>query len=536
MAPRFLRYSVLSVCLFSSLAEAQLPIFKIEPDTTVTNAVASDSVANDPAYLSAVDGLQIRSTIDILKNIWAYGLEPRAYMDDRLEERLGREKLFNARARVVLKQNFLRALQDLTQGVINPETLASSDIKFKRKPFLPATQLRNLINSAGGDAETVMEWMSPQNQPYRTLREAMYRLYPIVRRGGWGNLRSANIPLQYGVQHPSILGIKQRLSDLGHQITRMNDLFDEDLQIAIYDVQMQLKMKPDGVISPGGRTWQYLTTSAENRLNQIRADMEKLRWLPSQLEARHIFVNLAFSTFVLQDKTGPQPRTIFFKTINGRPTRKTPMMRDRITYLILNPAWVVPPTVFLEDKVELIRGLPDQNAIRDYFASNNFDVVTSDLQTTLDPATIDWGGIKSADVPFYIRQRPNYYNALGVVKFMMTNPESIYLHDTNERHRFDEFNRQVSSGCVRLQRPMDLAEYLLEGTQWTREAIENFVVKPGQSGAVETKVNINNPIPVYLVSQTTSVNDNGLIRFAEDTYEQNSVIMYLMAQAEVQPF
>lgn len=492
--------------------------------TQATPPAATTAANSELSYLEALQGLEMQTTALGLKEIWSYGLNPRAYWSADLEASLQAGRLEAPGIREEVQRVFLRAVRDLTLGVEDPSTL-TKDIKLKRKTMMSAETLKGLVNSMGGQGDMVLEMLAPQFQQFRGLRQAMMGLYPIVQQGGWPALQPATVPLKLGVRNPSIFGLKIRLKDLGHRITNVDDVFDEDMLRAVNDIQTQLRMKPDGVISPRGKTWSYLSVSAQERMNQVRADMEKLRWLPQTLENRHIFVNLAFSSFLLADSTSGQTKYMSFRAINGRPERKTPTMRDRVTYLVLNPTWTVPPTVFLEDKVETIKQLPDGWAIRDYFARNLFDVYTPDFRTTIDPAAINWWSITSSNVPFYIRQRPNYYNALGVVKFMMTNPYAIYLHDTNERNLFAERNRQRSSGCVRLERPMDLAEYLLAGTEWNRTALENFVVKPGQYVQNETRVNLKNPIHVYMVSQTSVVVSDGVMRFAEDTYGHNQMII-----------
>jgi murein L,D-transpeptidase YcbB/YkuD len=225
----------------------------------------------------------------------------------------------------------------------------------------------------------------------------------------------------------------------------------------------------------------------------------------------------------LIDRTSGQLETMSFRTINGRTERKTPSMKDKITHLIFNPFWTVPPIVFIQDKVALIKGL-DYWGMLNYFDTNNF-IVVDDRDRQIDPGSIDWGNIHSSNVNFYIKQLPNYFNALGVVKFMMTNPYAIYLHDTNERERFVEDNRLISSGCVRLQYPLDFAEYLLRGTTWDRARIEDFVVRPGEVLNKETQVNLKTTLPVYLMSITSQITSDGILRFTEDVYGHNAKML-----------
>lgn len=497
----------------ASTAKAQVP-----PRPGMAAVVQGQSSID---YLMAVDGLNAASIRDALLGAWEHGLNPSAYWGEEFEQSFLRGTLESDFDHRQILAMYVKALRDVHGGSVNPVGLAS-DIKLKKKDFLTAEQLRAVVLSSQGNARSVIEKLAPQIPVYQSLRTALQRLYPLLHTGQWESITPAKKALSLGRKDPVIIKLKERLRLLGYRIDSMNDAFDQDMLIAINDIQLNLKMKPDGVISPGGRTWKFFGVSLVDRLRQLQADMEQLRWLPQSLEDRHIFVNTAFSHFMMIDKKNNV--SMSFKSINGTSERKTPTMRDRITYLVMNPTWTIPPTVFLNDKVEILKKL-DSKGIRKYFNDNRFEVFTSDFTRTIDPTTIDWKSIKSSSVNFYIRQKPSYNNALGVVKFMMTNPYAIYLHDTNQRDLFGEAQRLRSSGCVRLEKPLDLAEYLLAGTQWSRPQIENFVVKEGQIVDRETRVDLKDPMPVYLVPVTSQMNSDGVIRFVEDVYGHNQLIL-----------
>ena len=180
--------------------------------------------------------------------------------------------------------------------------------------------------------------------------------------------------------------------------------------------------------------------------------------------------------------------------------------------------------------MEEIKNLPSWE-ITNYFNSHNYEVWNKNFTKRLDPASIDWWGISSGmEAPdIYIRQKPNYMNALGVVKFELTNPFSIYLHDTNQRELFAEPLRQLSSGCIRLEHPIDLAEFLLQGTEWTRPVIEDFVAKPGQVLSKDKQIKLKQSMPVYLVYLTSQMSTDGVVRFVADRYGQNDMILRYMS-------
>lgn len=451
------------------------------------------------------------SLLEALNNLWQHGLNPKDYVP-LSGVAASRSELTNA---------FGMALRHVAVGVTDPQSLAN-DIKIKKKSFYSNDQLMVLAQATGGNAMALLNSVAPQHGHYVALQSALQRLYPLFEKGGWERIAPVSSPLKLGVRHSVIPQLKERLIVHGYKIDSTDDLFDEQMLAAINDVQANLKIKPDGIISPKGRTWSFFYVYCGERIRQIQADMEKLRWLPQRLEDRHIFVNTSFSQFALIDRA--KNLSMSFRTINGSVERKTPTLIDKMTYLVFNPTWTVPPTVFIKDKVEAIKNLNEYEML-EYFNKNNFQVFNSSFTSTIDPRSIDWQNITSSNVDFYIRQKPNYMNALGVVKFMLTNPYAIYLHDTNQRELFVEPMRMRSSGCVRLERPLDLAEYMLQGTDWTRQKIEDFVVKPGQVVNNETRVNVKNPIPVYLIPVTSQLNSDGVLRFAEDSYNHNSIIL-----------
>lgn len=445
---------------------------------------------------------------------------------DQLESH-GISRAFYARSFAGIPQNIgqladpqlmalLQILKDVATGRLEPGLIAD-DIRFKKRSFLTPEELAAIAVRSLGDLSAIIDAVAPQHTYYRSLLAARARFagrcqalsisptsFTVM---GLGNRGSA-VPL-----------MKARLKMFGYKIDSGDTALDAGMVKAINDVQTTLKMPADGKISPGGRTLKYLNRSCAERLSQLDADLEKTRWLPAELEDKHIFVNTAFSTFRL---VAPDFE-LSFRTVNGSAERKTPSMKDKVTYLVLNPTWTIPPTVFVKDKVKVLSGMT-RRQVAEYFREHHYEVVSSDFTTTLDPLSIDWAYIDPANVDFYIRQKPNYLNSLGVVKFMMTNPYAIYLHDTNQRELFATPDRIKSSGCVRLEKPLDLAEYLLRGTDWDRPALESFVVKPGQVLEEETRVSLKAAVPVYLISLTTLASNDGVLRFTEDIYGHNELI------------
>lgn len=484
----------------------------------ITNAQSEPQAPQDD-YIKIIDALSLEDLRNAMMGAGADGLNPRRYWTEDMEWYY-QQGVMTQGLKDQANLNYLRLLQDVSLGIVDPETMGR-DVKMQKKNFISLKQFRVLMLASGTQAGPLLSSIGPHSAQYLALKEALQRITNFCTRREWMPLPSPRSALELGSQDNAIPALKSRLKQFGYSITTDTDIFDEEVQKAVTDIQWLLRIKPDGMITRNGRTWNYLNASCLDRMRQIRHDMEKLRWFQQTFEDRYIFVNLAMSYFTLVDKTEETVNTMVFRTINGRPARPTPTMKDRVVSIIINPFWVVPPTIFREDKIEELKYMSKEQ-IAEYFAVHHYEVWNRTFTEQIDPTSIDWGSLDgNADNNFYIRQKPHLGNALGVLKFLLTNSFAIYLHDTNQRDLFVQSQRLLSSGCVRLERPLDLAEYLLKGTVWTRENIEQVMAKPGEVLDGETKVQPLKSTPLYLVFLTSQLSDDGVIRFVEDSYGQN---------------
>lgn len=477
-------------------------------------------------YYNVLNKFEIPNIRRAVADVWRHGLKPEAYWTERMESTFKKSRNLEREMRSQTNQMFLKLLKDLHLGSVDPQSV-SRDIKFIRKDFLSPKTLMALAVAAGEDGRRLIEQVAPQNPPYMAVQEAMEKVYPTCLNGEWAPITPHNKPLRLYSRHPVIVDIKKRLKLLGYEFSNFDDEFDGDLLDAVTDIQWNLWIKPDGEISPNGKFWAFLGVSCLDRVRQLQADMEKMRWFPQYFENRYIFVNLAMSYFVLYDGSTEQPRVQSFRTINGRLGRRSPTMQDLVVKVIINPFWVVPPTIFYEDKVKDLAALNDEQ-IAEYFKSHNYEVWDAGFRKRMDPTQIDWKGIRAGreDANLFIRQLPHLGNALGVLKFDLTNPYTIYLHDTNQRELFNEPVRQLSSGCIRLEKPLDLAEYLLEDTPWDRKTIEANMARPGEvlNKSLELPIPKSKQTVLYTVSLTSQMSSDGVVRFVHDTYGHNAGI------------
>ena len=429
---------------------------------------------------------------------------------------------------IALSRILVALAKDVTVGRVDPSSVGD-DVKFEQRSFDQWALLQQAV--ANQSFNLLWDQLAPQHEHYKKLKQVLSKLKAIQANGGFAPIGSSPTTLKLGSVSSKIVELKQRAKLMGYFISNLDNRFDSDLEAAIKDIQKANLATASGRLSPTDKaSWEFFSVSSARRIQQTELNMEKFRWLPRTLESRHVFVNLAIQQAQLVDPNLTNYNLEIQGIINGRAARKTPSMRDEIYYLVMNPTWTVPITIFSEDKLPLIQGLALQGpeAVRSWFFENRFKVLTKDLKTELDPASIDWINLNPKASAIYIQQQPGYDNALGVVKFMMRNPYSIYFHDTNDRNLFaTKSNRLISSGCLRLPFPIDFAEYLLKGTKWDRYAIEDHVAKPGEIKDDDTTVLLPqaNRLPVYIISITARLGDDGVMRFTQDHYQQNLALL-----------
>jgi L,D-transpeptidase YcbB len=359
----------------------------------------------------------------------------------------------------------------------------------------------------------LLQNLRPTHAGYVGLRKALASYRDISARGGWPVIPDGP-NLQIGDHGPRVAALRTRLlltADLDRASVPVDDTFDAALERGLQRFQERHGLAADGVV--GAATLTALNIPAAARARQIELNMERWRWLPRELGDRYILVNTA--NFTLDVVEHGQP-VLAMRVVVGRPARRTPFFSADMTYLVLNPHWYVPPTIAIQDKLPLIRRDPG------YVARQNFKLFRDGESgvTRIDPLSIDWSSVSARNFPYRLRQDPGPRNALGRVKFMFPNPYHVYLHDTPSRELFAKTERAFSSGCIRLEKPLELAEYLLrDDPRWPRPKILAAIGRGG-----EQVVHLPTNIPVHLLYWTAWVNEDGLVHFRKDIYERDSVL------------
>jgi L,D-transpeptidase YcbB len=408
---------------------------------------------------------------------------------------------------LLLTDAFLSYASDLSRGRVDPRTV-HPEWNLTR----PAADLVAELDMAlaTGRVGATLDGLRPVHTGYERLRGALADYRRVAAQGGWPTLPGRT--LRPGVRDPAVALLRERLrlsGDLESRPRRGRDqVYDREVEEAVRRFQLRHNLEPDGVVRL--ETSGYLNVSVEDRIRQIERNMERWRWMPRDLGNRHIIVNIAgFEMHVMEGDS-----SIFHsRVLAGQRFRRTPVFSDRMTFLVLNPTWTIPPGILEEDKLPLIR----QDV--GYLERNNIRVLAANGRV-VDPSTINFERLTGA-TGYRFRMDPGPENPLGRVKFMFPNSHHIYLHDTPDHEHFDLTWGAVSSGCVRVERSMDLAEFLLAGASgWDRKRIEAQAV----SGPVEQRVNLPRPLPIHILYWTSWVEPDGSVQFRSDVYDLDGLL------------
>jgi murein L,D-transpeptidase YcbB/YkuD len=375
-----------------------------------------------------------------------------------------------------------------------------------------------LFFAAGSPApDESIDPRGPSVPPYpevRRLAAALDDLQRTADTGGWP-LVPAGEPLRPGDASVRVPELRDRLLATGDLpepgVLSADPFYGPELVAAVLHFQRRHGLADDGVV--GTRTLAALNVPVERRIDQVRVNLERWRWLPADLGEHHLRVNIA--GFEL-DEVQSGWITYSARVIVGRQYTKTPVFSSEITHLVLNPYWSVPSGIARREILPAVKKDPS------YLAREGFDVLAAGGPAVpIDPATIDWSELSAARLPYVFRQRPGPGNSLGRIKFVFPNPYDVYLHDTPARSLFEREVRAFSHGCIRLQNPLELADRLLAGDPaWTPERLRAEIA----SGRKQS-VRLPAPLPIHVVYFTAWVDGAGTLHFRNDVYGRDAAVL-----------
>jgi murein L,D-transpeptidase YcbB/YkuD len=393
---------------------------------------------------------------------------------------------------------------DLLSGRLDPRTVDDGWFLTARHSSVDSTLRAALRDDASPD---VLDDLRPKQKEYRELADALDRYREIMKQGGW-NAVPAGRALRRGDRGARVAALRRRLHATGDLDSgKDSDQFDRDVAGAVARFRQRHGLSADSVAD--APTIGAMNVPVETRIRQIELNLDRYRWLPAELTDRYVLVNIPDFHLYGYDhgKLRFEQRVI----VGDQYQNATPVFADSMTFLVFRPEWNVPSSILAR---EILPRLQDDDHYD--LAAQGLEVVDSTGKVVKDPSEIDWDDEDTTDLHYRIRQKPGPANALGRVKFMFPNRFNIYLHDTPSRKLFERSRRTLSHGCVRVEDPVQLAGFALNGQDgWTEAKAERAMTD--SAGRGNRMVSLKRPLPVYLLYLTAYVRD-GQVQFRNDPY------------------
>lgn len=486
---------------------------------------------------------RIDSAISILGNSYQHGINPARYNYRKMKEIFelsfkpeidsNKRHKHIAQSEILLLDAILKYSSDMRNGIVNPREL------YPSTHFLPVTDSLNkkyLEPLSQTDLIRYLKEIQPKSKLYKKLQTALMSFMKMESLT-WEPITVTDKKIEIGQSSEKIPIIYNKLIMLGLLDTTKYKaknpvVYDSALAGSVKNFQKSNGLVADGVI--GKETIERLNITPKQYVEKIKLNLERLRWFDYSDTAKFILVNIPdFKVIAVEN----QKNLFEIKACTGRKNNwQTVTMYGQLSYFVLNPTWTVPRSIIKE---EIISGLRRDSS---YLKKRNFRVYKSGKRIGLDGLTA--GDLASSN-SYTMIQDPGAGNALGKIKFMFNNPFGIYLHDTPTRAPFNYVNRAVSHGCVRVEKPMQLAEYLLSNnSKWNLDflkleiglQVDNPLVKneyakvrdslrKGNSYGVTTEIKLQNKIPLFIDYYTTWVDEDELFNYRDDVYGRDPILL-----------
>lgn len=388
-------------------------------------------------------------------------------------------------------KSFIKTELTLTQHFIQYILNNYEKGYVKRKEmerFIPAkkTNALSLADSLINKKHKDDKYFEDVNASYKGLKDHLVTYYDYAKKGGWPTVNVPKKAWKKGSSAPEIAALKKRLQITGDMPgADTTALFNDTLETAIKNVQQRFGISPSGSLSEA--LLKELNMPAIQRLQQLLMNMDRMRWLSAEPKGNLIMVNIPEFTLHLYEGSA---KVFDIAVVVGKEGHNTMMFNGDLNQIVFSPYWNVPPSIVRNEI------LPEMEKKSNYLESQNMEIVRND-----------------GELPV-IRQRPGAKNALGRVKFLFPNSFNIYFHDTPSKSLFNKDKRAFSHGCIRLEEPEKMANYLLRNQpEWSPERISEAM-----NSGEEKFVRLKDPVPVIITYYTAWVDETGRLNFREDIY------------------
>lgn len=397
--------------------------------------------------------------------------------------------------------SFLLFMNHLTDGRITPEN--NGDKIWKKEENKKTRDEVKLLLSVEDkeDLATILDTIHPIHPYYTKLRAQLRKINAEEAK----QIKEFTVPntkdFKIGYKDSVVSKIRHNLNEwkIPVNLDSNHMVVDSSLIKSLLLFQRSRGIAEDGL--PGENTLLYLNMTKDKLVELISLNLERMRWLPDNYGENYILVNVPEFMLRVYDEDEVKVK---MKVIVGKEYNPTPIFSDTLKYIVFRPTWTVPQSIIKGEMIPKLQGDPM------YYTRKDFKIYESD--TEINPKSVNWK--KAGDRYFRFVQQPSSTNALGLVKFIMPNDMSIYLHDTPTDYLFDREERALSHGCVRLEQPAELATYLLKDVKgWNKEKVVNSI-NEGDTKRVDLKTNYH----VQIAYLTTWIDDDGELRITEDIY------------------
>ena len=373
-----------------------------------------------------------------------------------------------------LTQHFFSYLNTAFEGKVQPDEM---QWHIPRRKIDDLAMLDSFLTSQS-------EW-KPLNQRFYRLNNKMKEYIALAKQGEWNNIDLKKKKIRKGANDSVVAQVKRRLQLTGdYNSMDTSIVFNDSLQVTVKKLQRSFGQKETGIID--GDLIDELNVPLNDRIKQMTINLERMRWMPEQTPDRLIANIPEYKLHVFENNE----RVMTMDIVVGKEANRTVIFSDMLRYVVFSPYWNIPRSIVRNEIV------PAMNRSSSYLRRNNMEITG-----------------QSNGLPI-IRQKPGNGNALGQVKFIFPNRYNIYFHDTPAKTLFSQQKRAFSHGCIRLQKPFEMAKYLLRNdSTWTDEKIDNAM-----NQKKEKWVELENHVPVFIAYFTSWVDDEGLLHFREDIY------------------